>query len=943
MNLNLLLKILITAFLLASGCAQVQQPQKAKTLQRAKPPQVTAPAKQPPHEELKDRMSRLVGQLASIRFEERDSAQAGIEKLLKSRGSEALAELHKAYETAIDLEVRDRLEKLLEPYMRWCITPAVLDAIPGVMELLRNAGTESGQAAIKALAPKLEKMLDQPHSSVTNTAVRLMSMIEDEEDLGLWYGYIRGGIGTRYDERGNPPARRRNIFSYIVLNEPNPGERKEALAYLSNDRRALDVLAEVFSKDIDPEVRAQALVAMSWRGNRLAFDAAVEILKEQEDEKLRSGAIASLANLQNPEAISLLVDVLEGDPDEEIRRDAVHALSWFHSKESADSVAAALLRDKSEVVRASAVEALGSTCWIVNEALISEPLGKLGGREALRAALEDTSRHVRIGAARSLGILRDYESARLLIAVLVKDSDSGVRSVAAEALGKLKAAEAVAPLIGILENPDNRAIWRAAAKALGEIGDKQAIEALAQLLEKDTDGKVRYYAASALASIGGEKTVEPLIKALKDTEPDVQLTAIQALGRPGNSRAVKPLLSIALDNDSYHQQSAAWAIAGIGGKEAFELMSRLLKEHEDAGIRREAAYNLGIIGGKDSLNVLVNALRNDPAGDVRSSVAYAIGKLSDHRAIPALAEALKGDKDASVRWAAAWALGEFWDKKAIPALIEALNDPDEVVRATAATALGVSGEQEVIQKLVQMLSEDKSEYARSSSAFALGRIGTADCLPALVNALENEPGAGVRAITVLGLGETGKVEAVRPLLAVLEDESIDVRENAAYALAQFDMPEVVTALKKASINGNQKAAEALAWMKGPDYFEEAWSYLRNRNEGAMGAMMTGCSTFFTMARTRWGEHDWIVDPFVGGWISMNLPGPPMYTISAYSLDLLSRMPEGFPGYDFKASHATRVKQQVTIWDWFEKYRHRIAWNDKERRYYLRQGSESSQK
>ena len=69
----------------------------------------------------------------------------------------------------------------------------------------------------------------------------------------------------------------------------------------------------------------------------------------------------------------------------------------------------------------------------------------------------------------------------------------------------------------------------------------------------------------------------------------------------------------------------------------------------------------------------------------------------------------------------------------------------------------------------------------------------------------------------------------------------------------------------------------------------------------------------------------------------------VYNIPGYSISLdiiykdffSKRMPKEFPEYDFKADIAIRKKQAQIIKTWYEKNKHRLAWNKEIRKYYLK--------
>jgi HEAT repeat protein len=86
-----------------------------------------------------------------------------------------------------------------------------------------------------------------------------------------------------------------------------------------------------------------------------------------------------------------------------------------------------------------------------------------------------------------------------------------------------------------------------------------------------------------------------------------------------------------------------------------------------------------------SVEHLIGELR-DPDEIVRSTAAGALGYRKSEKSVEPLILALK-DRHVYVRHAAAWALGEIKSEKSVEALRAALNDEDETTRGKAAEAL----------------------------------------------------------------------------------------------------------------------------------------------------------------------------------------------------------------------------------------------------------------
>ena len=84
---------------------------------------------------------------------------------------------------------------------------------------------------------------------------------------------------------------------------------------------------------------------------------------------------------------------------------------------------------------------------------------------------------------------------------------------------------------------------------------------------------------------------------------------------------------------------------------------------------------------------------------------------------------LKNEK-VLIRKNAARALSVLQDKRAIPFLLEALKDPEAQVRAEVCRALGLFGQESLIEELKNVLYADQSPMVRSSAGKAIQNIET---------------------------------------------------------------------------------------------------------------------------------------------------------------------------------------------------------------------------
>lgn len=150
--------------------------------------------------------------------------------------------------------------------------------------------------------------------------------------------------------------------------------------------------------------------------------------------------------------------------------------------------------------------------------------------------------------------------------------------------------------------------------------------------------------------------------------------------------------------------------------------------------------------GDTAVPPLIAALADDDAA-VRTEAAYVFSHLTAQakQAVPNLIEALTNDAEPKVRRYAARTLGFLGTagKDAVPALLVALKEPDPIVRAEAAEALGriyyFVEVDRVMPALIDAL-EDSDERVRQEAAEAFGRIGgprASAALPALRKALQD--------------------------------------------------------------------------------------------------------------------------------------------------------------------------------------------------------------
>ncbi|MEK6618571.1 MAG: HEAT repeat domain-containing protein [Nitrospirota bacterium] len=189
------------------------------------------------------------------------------------------------------------------------------------------------------------------------------------------------------------------------------------------------------------------------------------------------------------------------------------------------------------------------------------------------------------------------------------------------------------------------------------------------------------------------------------------------------------------------------------------------------------------------------------------------------RSVGPLIESLK-DKDFVVRCHAARALGGMttdyqigrsWvrEPRVVEALIETLKDPDRAVREDATIALGMIGDPQAIDALMEAM---KDGAVKRHAIMSLGMIGDARALPAVLDALK---GKGIR-------------QDGTPTPGCIVSEEVFIKEAAATALGHFRDPRVIPDLMLLlkDVNLRDRAAASLVLI-GDSAIEPLVAFLRD--------------------------------------------------------------------------------------------------------------------
>jgi HEAT repeat protein len=224
------------------------------------------------------------------------------------------------------------------------------------------------------------------------------------------------------------------------------------------DHRAVGLLKELVEKGL-PDVQEAASMALSQIGcSAWGRCCALKVLGEVGDQALVPDLLASLR-----------------DDSDNVRFEAVRALGKLGGPEAVKQLVRLARKDSRDFIRREAVRVLRTAGQ-----------GQAAVMDMARQLLRDTSRNVRVQAARLLGGFQDPKSIAPLLKAMA-DSHWSVRESAEIALLNFGRG-AMDPLIGALKSSSWTTRFRA-ARLLGEMGDPQAVAALENALARKGERK----------------------------------------------------------------------------------------------------------------------------------------------------------------------------------------------------------------------------------------------------------------------------------------------------------------------------------------------------------------------------------------------------------------------------------------------------------------------
>ncbi|HEU4769747.1 MAG TPA: HEAT repeat domain-containing protein, partial [Pyrinomonadaceae bacterium] len=416
---------------------------------------------------------------------------------------------------------------------------------------------------------------------------------------------------------------------------------------------------------------------------------------------IRQRAALAAGRIGDEESVGALAGLLQ-DANTDVRAMAAFALGEVESATGADPLLAVLKKSsESPVVRARVIEALGKIAGALpreKEARrleLGAAILEAAGREAGNASADRLTAILELTA-----ILRSRPAnAGPVVAKFLAHTDARVRSDAGNTLARLRLNDGNEQLRRLLTS-DAEAIVRAnAARVLGATEDKASYDALVKHAIEDPDSRVRVSAIRSLALLKDARAADPLLNrgndlllaklANKPAETNEVLEIATTLGRlltlKDHAAAINWLRTVnqTLDHSAPEVELALVRIAPDGYLRSFD---------PDATTSVQLAILLnwrsasGIAAGLGEIAALPDSTKNKAA--LAASAEQILRAMLDYRNSSVKVNTLVAVHSEYAVSDALRALAAFKPKDMADVLLKHLNEPDVIVRGTAADLLG---------------------------------------------------------------------------------------------------------------------------------------------------------------------------------------------------------------------------------------------------------------
>ncbi len=396
------------------------------------------------------------------------------------------------------------------------------------------------------------------------------------------------------------------------LADREPAVRLQALIAVGRIGNAEDVPTIVpLVADADPYVAFSARVALRRIGD---WKRAAEVACKSTDPKVRMGVFSAMDEQYDPAGVSELIsyETSPSHPADE-RAKALQYLASVHRKAKPWDGSWWGTRPAAGEPPAKVVDWEGTTSIV----------------EAVHNALSDGEAPIRLAAIAAVRDMKDRTALTILRERFGKEPDIAARTQV--------------------------------AKALGEFADKDSLPAITEALrDAKTPDAIREAALAAVEAIGTEAGAEALSNLLKAgglTEAR-QPRVLEALGKFKVKSSLPEVLAKLGSPSAKVRAAAASASAKFEATEGVVEKVRPLLNDADLDVRKAAFAALARLGDRESIPALISAAEKE---ETRFEATQALAEMPDLRALQVYLRGMT-DKNADLRKASASAVSTIRDR-----------------------------------------------------------------------------------------------------------------------------------------------------------------------------------------------------------------------------------------------------------------------------------------
>ncbi len=243
------------------------------------------------------------------------------------------------------------------------------------------------------------------------------------------------------------------------------------------------------------------------------WDNDVRSLLSARSAVVRRRAALAAGRIGNEDSVADLIVLLRGDDELHVRATAAFALGEIESPLGAGALLQTLKETKESLLRARAIEALGKIAAALpkeQEARARELAGTIVDALSLESRRRSAPDQLTVLLGLTATLRAKPAKAGPIVASFLDYSDARIRADAANTLARLKLKDGNDQLRKLLVSDPDPILRANAARVLGATEDKASFDALLDRALKDEDSRVRVSAIRSLGSLKDQRALEPL-------------------------------------------------------------------------------------------------------------------------------------------------------------------------------------------------------------------------------------------------------------------------------------------------------------------------------------------------------------------------------------------------------------------------------------------------